>query len=237
MPKKFFVPSATILLAILLASCGGANIPAQTPRPSSDATAVSTPSSSNTDTNVPTTAGPDADGDGIPDSTESLLGADPNNADTDGDGQNDRVDANPTSAENPITESSTTAGFTINSILVENNVDASNQAVADHLELSLTNTGTTELTNFDIYYTITDLTTNQVQSFYRTLPDFALAAGETKSLHFDNAEQPNHFSVDPNSMYYLDHNQLRVDVILHTAGYAPQTATVNKDPGGEGGVE
>jgi hypothetical protein len=221
--KKTLVLTAAIVLATLLAACGASNTPTPTARPTPDAAALST--------------GPDADGDGIPDGAESLLGSDPKTSDSDGDGQKDKDDANPVSAANPIAETSTTVGFTINSILVENNVDASNQAVPDHLELSLTNTGAADLNNFDMYYTITDLTTNQAQSFYYKLPGFSLAKGETKSLHFDNTGQPNHISVNPNSMYYVDHNQLRVDVILHAPGYAPQTATVKKDAGVEGAGE
>ena len=131
-------------------------------------------------------AGPDADGDGLPDSPEALLGTDPNNADTDSDGQNDKVDPNPTLADNPITETGTKVGFTINSILVENNIDTHGAGVPDHLELALANPGATDLANFEVYYTITDPTTQVKQGYYRTLPGFILKAGETKSLHFDN---------------------------------------------------
>jgi hypothetical protein len=214
--KALILPVALVLLA-LLSACSSANTPAGA------ATRSATPT------------GPDADGDGIPDRAEVLLGTDPSSADTDGDGQNDAIDPDPTFADNPIQETSSSAGFAIDAILVENNVDANNQPTPDHLELSITNTGTGEITGFDIYYTITDLTTNQVQGFFRTLPGFTLAAGERKSLHFDNTGQPDHFSADPNSMYYTDHNQLKIEVILHAAGYTPQTASVNKDAGTEAG--
>ncbi len=226
--KSIFLPLIG-LLALLLAACGGNSTPTQTTN-----TSAQTSSTANVSA---TPAGPDADGDGIPDSAESLLGTDPNNADTDGDGQNDRVDSNPIVAENPVSETSATVGFTINTILVENNVDASNQAVSDHLELSLTNTANTDLTNFDIFYTVTDPTTNHVEAYYQQLPDFTLHAGESTSIHFDNAVQPAHFKFNPNSLFYTNQNQLVIEATLHTAGYAPQTATVNKDPGGEGGVE
>lgn len=237
MMRKFFILPSVALLVLLLAACGG-NPPSAQPTPtSSPSSGAVTVAPSTADTTVVTAAGPDADGDGVPDTAESLLGTDPNNADTDGDGQNDRVDNNPIVAENPITETSTTVGFTINSILVENNVDANNQPVSDHLELSITNTANTDLTNFDIFYTITDPTTNHVEAYYQRLTDFTLRAGETASIHFDNAGQPAHFKFNPNSLYYTNQNQLVIDATLHAAGYAPQTATVNKDPGGEGGVE
>lgn len=179
----------------------------------------------------------DADGDGLPDSTESLLMTDPNNPDTDGDGQNDRLDTTPIFTDTLIVETSTTVGFTLNSILAENNVDANNQAVSDHLELSITNTSGTTLTGFDIYYTISDPTASTVEGYYRPLPDFTLNAGETKSIHLDNAGLPDHFSSNPNSLFYINQNQLVIEATLHAEGYAPQTISVTKDPGGEGGVE
>jgi len=228
MSKKVLTLLAVLMVAALaLAACGSKS------------------SSSNTNTPKPTTSGQsssaadsksDTDGDGIPDSAETVLGSDPNNPDTDGDGQNDLADSAPMQADNPMTETSTTEGFAIGSILVENNVDAQGADAPDHLELSVTNTTTSDITNFEVYYTITDSTTNQTQSYYRTLPGFTLTAGETKALHFDNTDQPDHYSVNPNSLYSPDQNALTVDVTLHATGFAPQIASVNKDPGGaEGG--
>lgn len=200
-----------LFMASLLIACGG--------------TAVSP--TTNTTANAP-----DTDGDGIPDSAEALLGTDPNNADTDGDGQNDLADKNPTMADNPIQESNTAVGFTLSGLLVENNVDAAGVGVPDHLEFKVTNTTTADLATFDIYTTITDQTTQAGQSYYRTLPSFTLKAGETKTLHFDNTGQPDHYSVNPNSAFYKDPNALTVAVTLHAPGLAPQIGTVNKDPAG-----
>lgn len=214
----------TILSALLLAACGGSSAPAT--------------SSSGTSNSAPAADGPDADGDGIPDSAEKVLGTDPNNADTDGDGQNDLADQNPMMADNPSQESSTTQGFTINALLVENNVDADGAGVPDHLEFKVTNTGTADLTNFDIYYTITDKDTGAVQGYYRTLPGFTVTPGETKDIHFDNTGQPDHYSWNPNSAFFTDPNGLTLDVTLHAPGLAPQSGSVDKDPAGaEGGVE
>ena len=229
MSKKALILLAILVIAALaLAACGGK---------SSSSSNSSTPKpAANSQSSSAANAQTDTDGDGIPDSAETVLGSDPNNPDTDGDGQNDLADQTPMQADNPITETSTTPGFAIGSILVENNVDAQGADAPDHLELSVTNTTSSDITNFDVYYTITDPSTGQTQSYYRTLPGFTLKAGETKALHFDNTGQPDHYSINPNSLYYTDQNALTLDVTLHAPGFAPQTISVNKDPGGtEGG--
>jgi hypothetical protein len=243
MSKKALVLAAALMIAALaLTACGGKSSSASNANTSNTNTSnnsASQPaanSQTNSQSNSASNTQTDTDGDGIPDSAENVLGSDPNNPDTDGDGQNDLADQTPMQADNPIAETSTAQGFVIGSILVENNVDAQGADAPDHLELSVTNTTSSDITNFDVYYTITDPTANKVQSYYRTLPGFTLKAGETKALHFDNTGQPDHYSVNPNSLYYTDQNALTLDVTLHAAGFAPQTVSVNKDPGGtEGG--
>jgi hypothetical protein len=215
MVKRLLILIIITLSSLLLAACGSSNA---APLPTQAAFKVDE-----------VATGSDTDGDSIPDAAEATLGTDPNNADTDGDGINDLKDPKPTFADNPIKETSTQPGLQINSILVENNVDAHGGGAPDHLELTVANTAVTDLTNFEVYYTIKDLAANEVQAYYRSLPGFTLKPGETRSLHFDNTGQPDHFSVNPNSIYYTDQNQLMVDVTLHAKGFAPQTASVKKD--------
>ena len=96
-------------------------------------------------------SGPDADGDGLPDEVEKTYGTNPYTADTDGDGQDDLQDQTPTTSEVTITEASMTSfPVKVIDLRVEDN------ATADHLEMTIQNTGDTTLDNFDIYYTITD---------------------------------------------------------------------------------
>lgn len=177
--------------------------------------------------------GTDTDGDGLPDNAEALLGTDPQNPDTDGDGQNDKADQKPLSAENPIVETSTTQGFKIDSVLAENNVDAGGAVVDDHLEITATNTSGADIASgWDLYYSLTDAVTGDVQSFYLPLDGFSLKSGETVHVHVDTTGAAGHFRADPNSSFYKGQNQLKVDVTLHAAGFAPQTSGVKKDAAG-----
>jgi hypothetical protein len=123
----------------------------------------------------------DTDGDGIPDAVEKTYGTNPYTADTDGDGVNDKVDKDPVNTDNLIKEtSSAPLELTIKDARVEDN------ATTDHLEITMTNSGTTALNNFDIYYTITDKVNKSQESYYQVLGGLSLAAGETKTIHFDN---------------------------------------------------
>lgn len=134
---------------------------------------------------------------------------------------------------NPIENTSTTESLTIDSVLVENNADASGAAVDDHLEISVTNNGTAELSGFEVYYTISDPKTSDTESYYTRLPTtFTVAPGASRVIHFDNTGEADHFPVNEYSLYYTDANALDVTVEVSAAESAPQTLTVAKDPGG-----
>ncbi len=134
---------------------------------------------------------------------------------------------------NPIKNSSTTQALTIDSILVENNVDASGTAVDDHLEIAITNSGNAELAAFEAYYTITDPKTSDSEAYYAELPrSFTVAPGTSRVIHFDDTGAADHFPVNPYSLYYTDANALDVTVEVSAADSAPQTLTVAKDAGG-----
>ncbi len=94
----------------------------------------------------------DTDGDGVPDTSEVLLGTDPMVADTDGDGPSDLADADPTFMASPLDMTGAPATFAIKEALVENNYDyATKKDATDHLELLVTNSGSAPLAGLSIY--------------------------------------------------------------------------------------
>jgi hypothetical protein len=136
-------------------------------------------------------------------------------------------------ADNPITNTSNVQALTIDSVLVENNVDAAGKATSDHLEIALANTGPAELTAFEVFYTFTDPTTNTSESYYAQLPaSFTIPAGGTRIAHFDNTGAVDHFPVSEFSLYYTDTNAMDVTVTVSATDAAVQTTTIQKDAGG-----
>lgn len=135
---------------------------------------------------------------------------------------------------NPINNNSTAKTLKIDKVLVENNVDPiTNKAADDHLEITLTNTGDTELGGFEVYTTYTDPTAKVSESYYTKLPaSFTIAPGATRVAHFDNAGELDHFAVNDYSLYATSKNALDVEVVVSADGAAVQTATVKKDAGG-----
>jgi hypothetical protein len=134
---------------------------------------------------------------------------------------------------NPIKNTSTTQALTIDSVLVENNVDASGAAVDDHLEISVGNNGSADLTAFEVYYMITDPKTSEAESYYSKLPtSFTVAPGASRVIHFDNTGEADHFPANQYSLYYTDTDALNVTVEVSATDSAPQTLTVTKDAGG-----
>lgn len=136
--------------------------------------------------------------------------------------------------DNPITNTSTVEALKIDSVLVENNVDPATGAdAADHLEIALQNTGSTDLANVEVFTTFTDPTTNTSESYYARLPaSFTIPAGGTRIAHFDDTGAVDHFPVNRYSLYATSTNALDVSVTVSAEGAAVQTATVQKDAGG-----
>jgi hypothetical protein len=136
--------------------------------------------------------------------------------------------------ENPIKNTSTTKALVVGKILVEDNADpVTKKTVGDHLEIPLSNTGTTALGGFEIFYTFTDTKTNESESYYAKLPDsFTIAPGASRVAHFDKTGAPDHFPVNAFSLYATSKNALNVSVVVSAAGAAPETASVKKDAGG-----
>jgi len=135
--------------------------------------------------------------------------------------------------KNPISNTSTADTLRINSVLVENNVDASGAAATDHLEVALSNTGASPLTRFEVYYTFEDPKTHDSEGYYAKLPaGFVIPAKGQRVAHFDDTSAPDHFPVNEFSLYSTDTNALNVTVTVSAADAAIQTVTVKKDAGG-----
>ena len=175
----------------------------------------------------------DTDADGVPDASEALLGTDPMMADTDGDGQNDLADTDPTVAPNPLDMTGAPATFAIKEALVEDNYDfAAKKDAADHLELLVTNSGSAPLTGFSIYYSITDADTGKTEGTFRTLDGFSVPAGGEARLHVDDASVEGHNRANPNSIYVTSPAAKTFSVMLKADGFAPVSVEIAKDKGG-----
>jgi hypothetical protein len=136
---------------------------------------------------------------------------------------------------NPISNASTNQTLSIDSVLVENNVDpATGKDASDHLEIALTNTGTATLSGFEVFYTYDDAIDGVAESYYARLPDtFTIAAGASRVIHFDDTGAPDHFPDNRYSLYHTSLNAMDVTVEVSATDAAPQTLTVQKDKGGE----
>ena len=169
----------------------------------------------------------DMDTDGIPDSVEKTYGTNPYTADTDGDGISDKDDKEPVKTENLIKEtSSAPLEVKIKDARVEDN------ATDDHLEITMTNTGKTDLNNFDLYYKITDKVDKNQESYYQTLSGLTLTSGETKTIHFDNqVSEAGHYYGNMSGLYRTSANGLTFDIQLHATGFKPINFTVEKAEG------
>lgn len=135
---------------------------------------------------------------------------------------------------NPITNTSTAPTLSIDSVLVENNVDPVTGGTApDHLEVALTNTGAAPLSGFEVYYTFTDPTATASESCYTKLPDtFSIPAGGSRVVNFDDTGATDHFAVNKFSLYYVSKNALDVTVQVSATDAAVQETTLKKDAGG-----
>lgn len=221
---------------VLFTGCAGNNTPKSSNSSSintsnSTAPANQTQSSSTVkpgDGNTASKAtGTDTDGDGIPDSVEKTYGTNPLTADTDGDGVPDKTDKDPVFTSSLIKETATTAlPVKVKDARVEDNVNA-----ADHLEITLTNTGNTDLKDFDLYYTATDSVTKKAEGYYVKLTGFVLEAGSTKTLHFDNKQGDLHYTGNFNGIYGTSKNEVQFQGQIHTTGYAPLDFSTKKSKG------
>ncbi len=169
----------------------------------------------------------DTDGDSLPDTGEKLLGTNPYNSDTDGDGVMDKEDTDPAYLPNPFQEEGTTPlPLEIIDARVENNYHAD-----DHLEITLRNTGKTDLSGLEVYFTITDKKDSKIEAYYVPLVNLNLTPGTKTTIHFDNGKGPGHYPGNPSGLYETSPNGLDFNVVLSIPSFQFKTINVVKDPG------
>ena len=225
----------TLITIVVLSGCSNSASTTKTSKKSITQTGVAknTGAVKNTGVAKKRPAGTDTDKDGIPDNAEVVLGTDPKNPDTDGDGMNDKEDKNPTLVDKSFIKSTGVNDFSIEKVLVENNVDpVTNKSVIDHLEVFLKNKGQKAIKDLSIYYEYNDLVDKSKQSYEMPLNGFVLNPGETKSVHIDISGKPGHFRANPSSSYYQSINPKEVKIIVSATGHQAQEASVKKDKGG-----
>ncbi len=204
MNKTIFSFLIVLLLSVSLCAQGGKEAPAQAGSQSSD-----------------------VDGDGIPFNAEQLIGTNPYQADTDGDSISDSEDKNPLdSGMSPSENSTTPLPVQITDVRVEDNFKA-----ADHLEISLKNTGTTALELDACFITITDKKTGATEKYFVDMHAFSVKPRTKETLHFDNGTASGHFPGNNNGLYRTAADGLIFSVTLQSTGFKPFQLEVEKAPG------
>lgn len=125
-------------------------------------------------------------------------------------------------AENPIANTSTKQGLEIVSAMVENNVDpATGKDIADRLQITLKNTSSETLSDLEVYYKMTDTTTQKTEGYYQKLTGFTLAPGTEGTVFFDNETGAGHYPENKFSLYRTSANEVDFSIEVSAAGYAP----------------
>lgn len=154
------------------------------------------------------------------------------NTGTESSASQDPQDVIPGLYPDPIQNMATAPGFKISAIKVENNTDAAGNPVSDHLQLTLQNVTDKELTNFEVYYSITDTVTGKKEGYYKKLNAYVLSPKTSQSIHFDNKPGSSHFTANTHSLYFTSSNKLQFTVMVSTAGYRTESAQATKAAGG-----
>lgn len=133
---------------------------------------------------------------------------------------------------NQIKNTATAQGIKISSIMVENNTDAAGNAVSDHLQLTIQNLTGKTLSNFEAYYTVTDVASGKKEGYYKQLTDFTLPPHGSSTVHFDGQSGPGHYGVNMHGVYGTTVDTLKFHVEVSAPNYAPVYADATKAPGG-----
>jgi len=135
-------------------------------------------------------------------------------------------------ASNPINNTATAPGLSIPQAAVEDLVDpATGKAIADRLQVTLANSTDTPLTKVEIYYQMTDVTTQQSEGYFMALDGVTIPARGETTVYFDNGTDPGHFPENTFSLYRTSANQVDFTIQASADGFQVATATASKGAG------
>lgn len=135
-------------------------------------------------------------------------------------------------ASNPINNTSTAPGLSIPQAAVEDLVDpTTGTAIDDRLQVTLANSTDTPLTKVEIYYQMTDVTTQQSEGYYMALNGVTIPAQGETTVYFDNGTEPGHFPENTFSLYRTSTNQVDFTIQASADGVQVATATASKGAG------
>ena len=133
---------------------------------------------------------------------------------------------------NPIANQAAHPDLAVVSAAVEDLVDPSTgQAIDDRLMLTLKNNGSSDLSNLEVYYTMTDAVTGASESYYQALTGFTLAAGAEDYVYFDNKTDPGHFPENQFSLFRSSVNQVDFTIMVSADQSGIAQATTFKSEG------
>ena len=134
--------------------------------------------------------------------------------------------------KNPITNTSIEPGLEVLSSAVEDNVDPVTGApIADRLQIELGNNTGKDLTGFEVFYTMTDITTGQIENYYQALTGYTLKANSTATIEFDGSPSAGHYPDNAFSLYRTSANQVDFEIEVSADGVKPATGSATKGPG------
>jgi hypothetical protein len=140
--------------------------------------------------------------------------------------------------ENAIANTATAQALRVDSVLVENNVDAAGKSTDDQFEIVRSNTEVTDLGGVEIFYTFADPTTATPGSCYTKLPaDFTISKKGKQVVHFAARGLADHFPANKFSPYFTNKNALDVTVVASAEGVAEQITKLQKRAGGAEAVD
>ncbi len=131
----------------------------------------------------------------------------------------------------PISNTATATGLSVTQVLLEDNTDEAGNAIGDRLQVTIDNASSQDATGLEVFYTMTDATTGQSESYYQSLDGLTIPAGGSTIVYFDNGTGANHFPENAYSIYRTSVNQVDFTVEVSAQGLAIATGTGAKSPG------